>query len=317
MLIYRVTSDIPQPALLPLASMLPELSEYREDDPEALYLGGDFELLARADGVFIVENVALPVHTVLLKERCGLMKRLLKNGSKAALGTGGIPLVHHVAAGHVLEVIMCDALTSESPRSLEGFTLKRVAHFLRFLYHPAEVSTVDFGLPGAAKSLSACARLAFRLEVGPLLEALDAHMEETVDAHQPPLHRLMDWAAVAEECGLTRLWTKCVREIAVTLARGRKGVSPRSTSQLNLSACNEGEQVMTPTDATRTAVHDVLILQDMTPKTQMAVMATLLASLRKVPGDASHLVPHEASLAAALPTLTPNGSPAAELRNEN
>lgn len=59
----------------------------------------DAELLARADGVFVVEGVALPVHQVLLRERCGLMKKLL-NGS----GGSGIPLVHHVAAGRALEV---------------------------------------------------------------------------------------------------------------------------------------------------------------------------------------------------------------------
>jgi len=44
----------------------------------------------------------------------------------------------------------------------------------------------------------------------------------------------------------------------------------------------------------------------------MAVMATLLASLRKVGGDPSDLVPAEASLAAALPALQPSGSPASE-----
>lgn len=43
---------------------------------------------------------------------------------------------------------MSDQLPSGHPRSLEGFTLKRVAHFLRFLYHPSEVTVIDFHLPG-------------------------------------------------------------------------------------------------------------------------------------------------------------------------
>lgn len=33
---------------------------------------------------------------------------------------------------------------------------------------------------------------------------------------------------VAEECGLKRLWTKCIREICVTMSRGKKGVGPRT-----------------------------------------------------------------------------------------
>jgi len=47
----------------------------------------------------------------------------------------------------------------------------------QFLYYPAEVSALDFQLPGAAKTLSACARLASALEVPQLLEVLDARME--------------------------------------------------------------------------------------------------------------------------------------------
>lgn len=173
----------------------------------------------------------------------------------------------------------------------------------------------------------------------------------------------MDWAAVAEECGLTKLWTKCVREIAITLARGRKGLHPRATSRANLLN-GDAAAVMAVPDGTKTAVHDVALLrvrlgrdvsvrnglsvlrmqlqipheqrcggsgaaakpraaplacvlsvaprrlsplslplwqpgvpislsrpdrrpphlQDLTPRTQLAVMATLLASLRKVRG---------------------------------
>lgn len=33
---------------------------------------------------------------------------------------------------------------------------------------------------------------------------------------------------MAEECGLKRLWTICIREICVTLCRGKKGVGPRT-----------------------------------------------------------------------------------------
>lgn len=45
---------------------------------------------------------------------------------------------------------MSDQLPAGHPRSLEGYTRKRVAHFLRFLYHPTEVTAIDFHLPGAA-----------------------------------------------------------------------------------------------------------------------------------------------------------------------
>lgn len=47
-----------------------------------------------------------------------------------------------------LQIVMTDQLPAGHPRSLEGFTLKRVAHFLRFLYHPSEVTAIDFHLPG-------------------------------------------------------------------------------------------------------------------------------------------------------------------------
>lgn len=300
--------------------MLPDFGAYREDRPSDFYLAGDSELLSRADGVFVVEGSMLPVHTVLLKQRCGLFAGLKGHGC-AAIGGAGIPLVYRDPAVGALDIVMSDQLPSGHPRSLEGFTLKRVAHFLRFLYHPSEVTVIDFHLPGAAKTLSACARLANALEVPQLLEELDARMEETVDSKAPTLQRLMDWAAVAEECGLTKLWTKCVREIAITLARGRKGLHPRATSRGNLlngGAPPAVESVkaaaLAGPDCTKTAVHDVALLRDLTPHTQLAVMATLLASLRKVPGDPSNLVPEEDSLVAALPELQP--SPESPTNNE-
>lgn len=283
--------------------MLPDFCAYREDRPSDFYLAGDPELLSRADGVFVVEGTMLPVHTVLLKQRCGLFSGLKGHGC-AAVGGAGIPLVYRDPSVGALDIVMSDQLPAGHPRSLEGYTRKRVAHFLRFLYHPTEVTAIDFHLPGAAKSLSACARLANALEVPQLLDELDARMEETVDSQAPTLQRLMDWAAVAEECGLTKLWTKCVREIAITLARGRKGLHPRATSRANLLN-GDAAAVMAVPDGTKTAVHDVALLRDLTPRTQLAVMATLLASLRKVPGDPSNLVPEEDSLVAALPELQP------------
>ncbi|KAL4443227.1 hypothetical protein ABPG75_010964 [Micractinium tetrahymenae] len=158
--------------------MLPDFGTYREDHPSDFYLAGDPELLSRADGVFVVEGYMLPVHTVLLKQRCGLFRSLSGHGC-AAIGGAGIPLVYRDPSVGALDIIMTDQLPAGHPRSLEGFTRKRVAHFLRFLYHPSEVTAIDFHLPGAAKSLSACARLANALEVPQLLEVLDARMEET------------------------------------------------------------------------------------------------------------------------------------------
>lgn len=42
---------------------------------------------------------------------------------------------------------------------------------------------------------------------------------------------------VAEECGLRRLWSKCIREIVATLSRGRQGVGPRTVSLWRLGTC--------------------------------------------------------------------------------
>jgi hypothetical protein len=45
------------------------------------------------------------------------------------------------------------------------------------------------------------------------------------------MHPLLSAACqVAEECGLKRLRIKCIREICVTLSRGKKGVGPRTVS---------------------------------------------------------------------------------------
>lgn len=83
-----------------------------------------------------------------------------------------------------------------------------------------------------------------------------------MDSQAPTLQRLMDWAAVAEECGLTKLWTKCVREIAITLARGRKGLHPRATSKASLLNGDLKPGVTpAPADGTKTAVHDVALLR--------------------------------------------------------
>lgn len=121
------------------------------------------------------------------------------------------------------QIVCTDQLPAGHERSLEGVTLKRLVHFLRFAYHPEEVrpwgrqggvarcggvsgrmpqhyccrrvsalsqrcpssrrrpsrqvETIDFLMPGAAKSLSAAARLAHQLDMPALLEALDARME--------------------------------------------------------------------------------------------------------------------------------------------
>lgn len=127
-----------------------------------------------------------------------------------------------------LQVLCSDLIPASSDRSLSGATLKRVAHFLRFAYDPAEVrgvagvggcgknpvwsgwcgdggqqsalqalprlhrptppaspppkraqvAAIDVQLPGAAKSLSAAARLAHQMGGPELLEALDLKMEE-------------------------------------------------------------------------------------------------------------------------------------------
>ncbi|PSC69803.1 BTB POZ domain-containing 9 isoform A [Micractinium conductrix] len=248
--------------------MLPPFAAYCEADPSASYLAGDEFLLASADAVFLVEGVGLPVHMVLLEERCGAL-----TGGKL---TGGVSAdVVHFSQGRALKVVMSDLLP-ESSRSLAGYTLKRVVHFLRFLYHPQEVG--DSGQP------------------------------------QAHLQRLLDWCEVADKCGLTRLWTKCVREVAVTLARARMGVSPRSTSQADLSLAVDPSAEAAAADGTKTAVHDVALLRNISPRAQLAVMATLLASLRKVAGDPSTLVPTEASLAASLPALVvPESPPTMEL----
>lgn len=52
------------------------------------------------------------------------------------------------------QVACSDALPAGSERSLEGFTLKRLAHFLRFTYHPDEVRgdlRCMLGWPAAAR----------------------------------------------------------------------------------------------------------------------------------------------------------------------
>lgn len=70
----------------------------------------------------------------------------------------------------------------------------------------------------------------------------------------------MDWTHIAEGCGLRRLYSKCVREIAATLARARKGVGPRTMSSQNLLA----DLPMGPSasaDGLHTALSDMALLE--------------------------------------------------------
>lgn len=245
------------------------------------------------------------------------------NGNGIDLGNGNG--IHHslASAAHLsssyhlasnglhLHVACSDALPVGSELSLDGFTLKRLAHFLRFTYHPDEVGRVDYLLPGAARTLSACARLAHRLRMEVLLERLDLRMEAAVAARQATLQRLMDWTQVAEECGLKRLWTICIREICVTLCRGKKGVGPRTVSSKDLQGAIG--VVPAPTDGMQTAVHDVALLKDLSLKAKLSIMATLLASLRRQQGDPSELVPPEAALATALPAMPLPPAPELEI----
>ncbi|KAI7840616.1 hypothetical protein COHA_005638 [Chlorella ohadii] len=301
---------------MPGTSHLPPFEAYNDDDPVAFYLSENVrtELEEGADAVFLCEGRALPVHSAVLSVASGALRDFFDSQTaQQANGNGnGIhhglasaahlgSLYHLSSSGVNLDVVCADTLPSSTERSLEGFTLKRLAHFLRFTYHPDEVGRVDYLLPGAARTLSACARLAHRLRMEVLLERLDLRMEAAVGSHQATLQRLMDWTQVAEECGLKRLWTKCIREICVTLSRGKKGVGPRTTSSKDLQGALAA--VPPPSDNMHTAVHDVALLKDLSLKAKLSIMATLLASLRRQPGDPSELVPPEACLASALPAM--------------
>lgn len=316
------------------AMTLPELAEYSEEYPALFYLGDDGA--AGADAEFVVEGRRLPVHSSVLGAASQVLGELFasrQNGVSrrgVAAAPAGVPNGHILDPATHLEVAMSDSLVlAREELSLEGFTLKRVAHFLRFTYWPAELEALDLQLPGAAKTLSACARLAHQLAMPALLDRLDARMEEAVGAHQATLQRLMDWAAVAEECGLRRLWIKCVREIACTLARTREGgCTVRTVSSRDLLArfhsspqlCKvPSAATLAPgADAAKLAAHDVELLKGMSIKGQLAVMAALLAALHKTSSeDPAALVPPEASLAAALPGIwklrSAPDSPAGEL----
>jgi hypothetical protein len=196
---------------MPGTSHLPPFESYNDDDPVAFYLSENVrtELEEGADAVFLCEGRALPVHSAVLSVASGALRDFF-DAKQQANGNGNG--VHHslASAAHLgssyhlssngvhLQVACADTLPagSDSERSLEGFTLKRLAHFLRFTYHPDEVGRVDYLLPGAARTLSACARLAHRLRMEVLLERLDLRMESAVGARQMTLQRLMDWTQV-------------------------------------------------------------------------------------------------------------------------
>ena len=114
---------LPPPPLLPPPAtppslpvhMLPPFAAYCEADPSASYLAGDEFLLASADAVFLVEGVGLPVHMVLLEERCGAL-----TGGKL---TGGVSAdVVHFSQGRALKVrcFLFFALLGSVPGSVEA-----------------------------------------------------------------------------------------------------------------------------------------------------------------------------------------------------
>ncbi|KAI3426848.1 hypothetical protein D9Q98_006794 [Chlorella vulgaris] len=311
---------------------LPAVKSYTDEQAWEFYLGDAGA--GGADWEFVVEGVRLPVHSLVLIPQSGVLSGVQADGGGVR---GPTPRASAHINGHLLdhathlEVVMSDSLAlGRDEQSLAGFTLKRVAHFLRFAYWPSELAALDIQIPGAAKTLSACARLAHQLDMPTLLDRLDARMEEAVGANQATLQRLVDWCTVAEECGLRRLWTKCIRQVALALARAPSGgCTVRSMSSQDLlakmqaasislaRAAPSDDQLAPGADAATTAVRDVALLKNMSPMGQLAVMAVLLAALRTVGEDPDALVPGEDSLAAALPAIwrmhSAPGSPAAEL----
>ena len=170
--------------LAPQSELLRELFEARRGGSAVVHGGGSANGHVHVNGSHSHNHHShLEVRT--LTDTCRQLSSLLGTyETLAAAATSpalhrthrrGAPLTalptHHPRSCHPAQVILSDH------HGLEGFSLKRMAHFLRLAYWPDEVATLSLDAPGVGKSLSACALLAHQLEVPGLLDKLVARME--------------------------------------------------------------------------------------------------------------------------------------------
>jgi hypothetical protein len=158
---------------------LPAFSAYSDDDAWQFFLGPDGA--GGADWEFMVEGHSLPVHSAVLAPQSRVLTDVLEEWQAAGCrpaprSTSNAHLLDHSTQ---LQVVMSDSIVlARESQSLAGFTLKRVAHFLRFAYWPDQLAALRLDLPGAAKTISAAARLANQLDMPVLLGRLEARMDE-------------------------------------------------------------------------------------------------------------------------------------------
>ncbi|PRW33982.1 BTB POZ and MATH domain-containing 4-like [Chlorella sorokiniana] len=168
---------------------------------------------ALADATLVVQDVELPVHSQVLS----LQSRVLLD-----MFTAVAPPAKEGATQP--KVVLKEPFA--------GHELYDVALFLRFVYRPTDLTHAN--LATARGSLLGLLRLAHKLDVPQLMQAVGRQMSESLSSTVPQAE-LLAWAEAADQCCNSDLRLRCLTEVAHRLAQGSSDLASAFSSTAALA----------------------------------------------------------------------------------